>query len=215
MRRRDYLGPGLCALGAACMLAALAVDLEQHGCQGPDGCCRDPVRARRLHDARARASNRRPSPLIPTDHRGAPRSAHSGRRSRRRPRQRAPRPVVVDRPRPRSAGQPPDRADRAGLGDPEDQGRRRHERRRLGHDGGAAQSRDLAPRAGTARAGGRSRRDDAHPHRGHEHRQRRPRRDRQPRRCGSLPPHPRRRRIVVRRAGLAHAVSRVPGRLDG
>ena len=28
MRRRDYLGPGLCALGAACMLAALAVDLE-------------------------------------------------------------------------------------------------------------------------------------------------------------------------------------------
>ena len=27
MRRRDYLGPALCALGAACMLAALAVDL--------------------------------------------------------------------------------------------------------------------------------------------------------------------------------------------
>ena len=28
MRRRDYLGPGLCGLGAACMLAALAVDLD-------------------------------------------------------------------------------------------------------------------------------------------------------------------------------------------
>lgn len=27
MRRRDYLGPALCGLGAACMLAALAVDL--------------------------------------------------------------------------------------------------------------------------------------------------------------------------------------------
>jgi len=27
VRRRDYLGPALCALGAACMLAALAVDL--------------------------------------------------------------------------------------------------------------------------------------------------------------------------------------------
>lgn len=28
MRRRDYLGPVLCGLGAACMLAALAVDLD-------------------------------------------------------------------------------------------------------------------------------------------------------------------------------------------
>ena len=28
MRRRDYIGPVLCALGAACMLAALAVDLD-------------------------------------------------------------------------------------------------------------------------------------------------------------------------------------------
>ena len=28
MRRRDYAGPGMCALGAACMLAALAVDLD-------------------------------------------------------------------------------------------------------------------------------------------------------------------------------------------
>lgn len=27
MRRRDYVGPVLCALGALCMLAALAVDL--------------------------------------------------------------------------------------------------------------------------------------------------------------------------------------------
>jgi uncharacterized membrane protein YjjP (DUF1212 family) len=27
VRRRDYLGPALCGLGAACMLAALAVDL--------------------------------------------------------------------------------------------------------------------------------------------------------------------------------------------
>ena len=27
MRRRDYLGPALCGLGAACMLGALAVDL--------------------------------------------------------------------------------------------------------------------------------------------------------------------------------------------
>ena len=27
MRRRDYIGPAMCALGAACMLAALAVDL--------------------------------------------------------------------------------------------------------------------------------------------------------------------------------------------
>lgn len=27
MRRRDYLGPALCGLGAGCMLAALAVDL--------------------------------------------------------------------------------------------------------------------------------------------------------------------------------------------
>ncbi len=27
MRRRHWIGPGLCALGAACMLAALAVDL--------------------------------------------------------------------------------------------------------------------------------------------------------------------------------------------
>ena len=28
MRPRDYVGPALCALGAACMLAALAVDLD-------------------------------------------------------------------------------------------------------------------------------------------------------------------------------------------
>ena len=28
MRRRDYIGPALCALGAACMLGALAVDLD-------------------------------------------------------------------------------------------------------------------------------------------------------------------------------------------
>ena len=28
MRRRDYLGPVMCALGAGCMLAALAVDLD-------------------------------------------------------------------------------------------------------------------------------------------------------------------------------------------
>ena len=28
MRRRDYLGPALCGLGAACMLAALAVELD-------------------------------------------------------------------------------------------------------------------------------------------------------------------------------------------
>jgi uncharacterized membrane protein YjjP (DUF1212 family) len=28
MRGRDYVGPALCALGAACMLAALAVDLD-------------------------------------------------------------------------------------------------------------------------------------------------------------------------------------------
>lgn len=28
MRRRDYVGPALCALGAACMLGALAVDLD-------------------------------------------------------------------------------------------------------------------------------------------------------------------------------------------
>ena len=28
VRRRDYLGPALCALGALCMLAALAVNLD-------------------------------------------------------------------------------------------------------------------------------------------------------------------------------------------
>ena len=28
MRRRNYVGPVMCALGAACMLAALAVDLD-------------------------------------------------------------------------------------------------------------------------------------------------------------------------------------------
>ena len=28
MRRRDYVGPVLCALGAVCMLGALAVDLD-------------------------------------------------------------------------------------------------------------------------------------------------------------------------------------------
>jgi hypothetical protein len=28
MRRRDWIGPGLCVLGAVCMLAALAVDLD-------------------------------------------------------------------------------------------------------------------------------------------------------------------------------------------
>ena len=28
MRRRDYAGPALCALGAACMLGALAFDLD-------------------------------------------------------------------------------------------------------------------------------------------------------------------------------------------
>ena len=28
MRRRDYAGPALCAAGAACMLAALAVELD-------------------------------------------------------------------------------------------------------------------------------------------------------------------------------------------
>ena len=28
MRRRDFVGPAMCAAGAICMLAALAVDLE-------------------------------------------------------------------------------------------------------------------------------------------------------------------------------------------
>ena len=28
MRRRDYIGPAMCALGAACTLAALAVDIS-------------------------------------------------------------------------------------------------------------------------------------------------------------------------------------------
>jgi hypothetical protein len=28
VRRRDYIGPVMCALGAACMIAALAVDLQ-------------------------------------------------------------------------------------------------------------------------------------------------------------------------------------------
>ena len=28
MRRRDYVGPVMCALGAFCMLAALSVDLD-------------------------------------------------------------------------------------------------------------------------------------------------------------------------------------------
>jgi uncharacterized membrane protein YjjP (DUF1212 family) len=28
VRRRDYIGPVLCALGASCLLAALAVDLD-------------------------------------------------------------------------------------------------------------------------------------------------------------------------------------------
>ena len=28
MRRRDWVGPAMCALGAVCMLAALAVDLD-------------------------------------------------------------------------------------------------------------------------------------------------------------------------------------------
>lgn len=28
MRRRDYLGPALCGLGAACLLAAIAVSLD-------------------------------------------------------------------------------------------------------------------------------------------------------------------------------------------
>lgn len=28
MRRRDYVGPVLCGLGAACMLGALAVELD-------------------------------------------------------------------------------------------------------------------------------------------------------------------------------------------
>jgi uncharacterized membrane protein YjjP (DUF1212 family) len=28
MRRRDYVGPAMCAAGATCMLAALAVDLD-------------------------------------------------------------------------------------------------------------------------------------------------------------------------------------------
>ena len=27
MRRRDYIGPAMCTLGAVCMLAALAVDI--------------------------------------------------------------------------------------------------------------------------------------------------------------------------------------------
>lgn len=31
MRRRDYVGPALCALGALCMLAALAVNLDSTG----------------------------------------------------------------------------------------------------------------------------------------------------------------------------------------
>jgi uncharacterized membrane protein YjjP (DUF1212 family) len=28
VRRRDYVGPAICFLGAACLLAALAVDLD-------------------------------------------------------------------------------------------------------------------------------------------------------------------------------------------
>lgn len=31
MRRRDYVGPVLCALGAVCLFAALALDLESDG----------------------------------------------------------------------------------------------------------------------------------------------------------------------------------------
>ena len=50
---------------------------------------------------------------------------------------------------------------------------------------------------------------------GHEHRQRRPRRDREPGRRGAVPPDPCRRRPVLGGAGDAHAVSGAPGRLDG
>lgn len=34
MRRRDYIGPVMCALGALCMLAALAVDLDSTAAKG-------------------------------------------------------------------------------------------------------------------------------------------------------------------------------------
>ena len=119
------------------------------------------------------------------------------------------------RPRPRSAGQSPDGADRAGLADQEDQGRRRHERRRLRLDRGAAQPRHLASRSGAPRAGRCAGDHDAHAHRGNEHRKHRARRNRESRRRDPLPPHSRGRRIVVRRARYAHAAAGSSGGLDG
>ena len=200
----------MCALGRALHARRPLGRSRQHRGEGADGGGCHPLRPRCLPDPRARPACRRAPELIVrlllalaavlavTVGRGRSRRCDAaGRR---------------DRPGPRSAGQPPDRADRARLRDAEDQGRGRHARRRLRHDGGGAQPRDLPAPADAPRAGRRAGRDDAKPDRRHEHRQRRPRRDREPCRRGPVPADPCRRRPVLVGARDAHAVPGAPAR---
>ena len=94
MRRRDYLGPGLCAPRRSLHARGPRGRSRQHRCEGPDGHRCDPVRAGCLHHARARAAHRRAASVIARLVVGCFWSADTWRRSRRLPRQR-PRAVVV------------------------------------------------------------------------------------------------------------------------
>ena len=100
-----------------------------------------------------------------------------------------------------------DRADRARLGDAEDQGRRRDERRRDGHPRGRPDARRLAAAAQPCCAApGVDGRDDADADGGDEHGQHRARADRESRGRGALPPRPRRRLIRARASAGTHTL---------
>ena len=159
MRRRDYVGPVLCVSAPPACSGARRRS-RQHCGEGADGGGRGPVRPRRLRHPRSRAANSRASPVTRMDRSSVLLAAFALATLASSATAGSPPRLSSSTPA-RPTGQPPDGADRAGLGDQEDQGRRWHERRRLGHDGGPAQPRDLASRAGAARAGGCSCRDDA------------------------------------------------------
>ena len=122
MRRRDYVGPVLCALGAACMLGGLAVDIDSGAAKGLmaagailflPGAFLTLVYVRRYYGPRtvkvvAVLTGGLAVLLRPRRGRGCCETPGGG-----------------DRPRARSAREPRDRADRPGLGDAEDQGRGR------------------------------------------------------------------------------------------
>ena len=63
MRRRDYIGPVMCALGAALHAGRARGRSREHHGQGADGGRRRALHSRRVHDADRRAPHRRPAEL--------------------------------------------------------------------------------------------------------------------------------------------------------